>query len=74
MKVTFPDRKNPLGSGVGPHPHQNPRGFMSLRKLIAIATIAGLVTACSDITGPSQTQKQQTGWCPVTGSGQTCDT
>jgi hypothetical protein len=45
---------------------------MSLRKLIAIATIAGLVTACSDITGPSQTQKQQTGWCPVTGSGQTC--
>jgi hypothetical protein len=46
---------------------------MSLRKLIAIATIAGLVTACSDITGPSsQTQKQQTGWCPVSGSGQTC--
>jgi hypothetical protein len=43
---------------------------MSLRKLIAIATIAGLVTACSDITGPS-TQKQ-TGFCPVTGSGQTC--
>ena len=46
---------------------------MSVRKLAVIAALAGLVAsaaACSDVTGP----QQQTGFCPVTGSGQTCQT
>jgi hypothetical protein len=46
---------------------------MSLRKilaLVALAGIAGSSAACSDITGPQQSQ--QTGFCAVTGGGQTC--
>lgn len=47
---------------------------MSLRKLLAVAALAGLIgttTACSDITAPQQ-QSQQTGFCAINGSGQTC--
>ena len=43
---------------------------MSVRKLLSLALLAGLATsaaACSDVTGP-----QETGFCQVTGSGQTC--
>jgi hypothetical protein len=48
---------------------------MSLRKLLAVAVIAGLIgtaTACADITAPQQ-QSQQTGFCAISGSGQTCN-
>ena len=44
---------------------------MSFRKIAVIAALAAIVAsaaACSDITGP----QDQTGFCPVTGSGQTC--
>jgi hypothetical protein len=47
---------------------------MSLRKLLAVAVLAGLIgttTACADITAPQQ-QNQKTGFCAVNGSGQTC--
>jgi hypothetical protein len=47
---------------------------MSLRKLLAVAVLAGLIgttTACADITAPQQ-QNQQTGFCAISGSGQTC--
>jgi hypothetical protein len=47
---------------------------MSLRKLLAVAVLAGLIgstAACADITAPQQ-QNQQTGFCPINGSGQTC--
>ena len=46
---------------------------MSLRKLFAVALLAGLAgstAACADVTGPQT--NQQTGFCAVTGSGQTC--
>ena len=45
---------------------------MSFRKLIVLAALAGLVgsaAACSDVTAP---QQETTGFCAVTGSGQTC--
>ena len=44
-----------------------------IKKLLAIATLAAIVgtTACADVTGP--TQQNTAGWCPVTGSGQTCE-
>ena len=55
--------------------HPNSRGLpMSLRKLLAVAVLAGLVgttAACADITAPQQ-QSQQTGFCAISGSGQTC--
>jgi len=44
---------------------------MTVRKLLSIATLAGLIAsaaACSDMTGP----KQQTGVCQVTSGGSTC--
>jgi hypothetical protein len=44
---------------------------MTVRKLLSIATLAGLIAsaaACSDMTGP----QQQTGVCQVSGGGQTC--
>jgi hypothetical protein len=44
---------------------------MTVRKLLAIAALAGIVgasAACSDMTGP----QQQTGVCQVSGGGQTC--
>jgi hypothetical protein len=43
-----------------------------LKKLLAVATLAAIAatTACADVTGPSQ---QQNGFCPITGSGQTCE-
>ena len=44
---------------------------MPVRKLAALALLAGLLTACSDITGP-QTSQQNGLVCQVTGSGQTC--
>ena len=43
---------------------------MPVRKLAALALLAGLLTACSDITGPQTSQ--QNGVCAVTGGGQTC--
>jgi hypothetical protein len=49
---------------------------MSLRKLLVLAAIAGLVgsaTACADITAPQPSQSHTAGFCAVTGSGQTCD-
>lgn len=48
---------------------------MPLRKLLVLAAIAGIVgsaTACADVTGPQENQKAETGFCAVTGSGQTC--
>lgn len=45
------------------------------RKLLtalAIVGILGSTTACADVTGPQQNQ-QQTGFCAVTGGGQTCN-
>jgi hypothetical protein len=44
---------------------------MPVRKLFAIAALAGLIAsaaACSDITAP----QKQTGVCQVSGGGQTC--
>jgi hypothetical protein len=45
---------------------------MTVRKLLAIATIAGLVAstaACSDLTGPTQ----KTGVCQVSSGSGTCE-
>jgi hypothetical protein len=47
---------------------------MSVRKLLVAAALAGILgttAACADVTGPQQNQ-QQTGFCAVTGGGQTC--
>ncbi len=44
---------------------------MSIKKLLAVALLAGLIgstSACADVTGPSP----KSGFCTVTGSGQTC--
>jgi hypothetical protein len=43
-----------------------------LKKLITVATLAAILgsTACADITGPDN---QKTGWCPIVGSGGTCE-
>ena len=45
---------------------------MSIKKLLVVATLAGIIgstAACSDVTGPTP----KSGFCTVTGSGQTCD-
>ncbi|HUQ98881.1 MAG TPA: hypothetical protein VM166_05450 [Gemmatimonadaceae bacterium] len=44
---------------------------MTVRKLLAVATLAGLVAsaaACSDVTGP----EQNTGVCQVSSGSGTC--
>jgi len=44
---------------------------MTARKLLSITVLAGLIAsaaACSDLTAP----QQQSEFCTVTGSGQTC--
>ena len=45
---------------------------MTLKKLLTAAMIAAILgtTACADVTGPGD---QKSGWCPVVGSGQTCE-
>ena len=45
------------------------------RKILTALTLAGILgstAACADVTGPQQNQ-QQSGFCAVTGGGQTCN-